>query len=373
MPHTKPDLKIDEAGVCSACRNYEKRVEVNWAQRRVELDAVVSRYRSNGERWDCIVPVSGGKDSTYQVLRVLQLGLNPLCVTATTCDLSEIGRRNIENIKRMGVDYVEFSPNPKVRAKMNRIGLTQVGDISWPEHVGIFTIPVRAAVAYGVPLIVWGENSQNEYGGPAAAAENNTLTRRWLEEFGGLLGLRVTDLIGLEGIEARNLLPYSYPTDEELQRVKVTGIFLGYYLPWDGYSNALLAQAHGFETLRSTVEGSIVNYENLDNHHTGIHDYFKFLKFGFGRATDIACLHLRRGRITRQDAVELVRIHDGQFPWTYLGKPLEKILEPLGLSIDDFTKICDRFTNKKLFLTDARGNLIRDRRQNLTKINYDNE
>lgn len=373
MPHTKPDLKIDEAGVCSACRNYEKRVEVDWAQRRVELDAVVSRYRSNGERWDCIVPVSGGKDSTYQVLRVLQLGLNPLCVTATTCDLSEIGRRNIENIKKMGVDYVEFSPNPRVRAKMNRIGLTQVGDISWPEHVGIFTIPVRAAVAYGVPMIVWGENSQNEYGGPAAAAENNTLTRRWLEEFGGLLGLRVTDLIGLEGIEARNLLPYSYPTDEELQRVKVTGIFLGYYLPWDGYSNALLAQAHGFETPQSTVEGSIVNYENLDNHHTGIHDYFKFLKFGFGRATDIACLHLRRGRITRQDAVELVRKHDGQFPWTYLGKSLEKILEPLEMSVDDFTKICDRFTNKKLFLTDARGNLIRDRRQNLTKINYDNE
>ena len=232
---------------------------------------------------------------------MLQLGMNPLCVTATTCDLSEIGRKNIENIKNLGVDYVEFSPNPLVRRKLNRIGLREVGDISWPEHVGIFTIPVRAAVQFNVPLIVWGENSQNEYGGPAAAAENNVLTRRWLEEFGGLLGLRVSDLSEPMASSARHLIPYTYPSDEELQRVGVTGIFLGYYLPWDGYSNALLAQAYGFTTLSTTVEGSMVNYENLDNHQTGIHDYFKFLKFGFGRATDIACLHVRRGRITRED------------------------------------------------------------------------
>jgi N-acetyl sugar amidotransferase len=373
MPDTKPDLRLDDHGICNACRSYENRKEVDWEKRHAELLQVLDRYRKkDGSNWDCIVPVSGGKDSTFQVLRMLQLGLNPLCVTSTTCDLSEIGRRNIQNLKNYGVDYVEFSPNPAVRRKLNRIGLEQVGDISWPEHVGIFTIPVRAAVQYGVPLLVWGENSQNEYGGPAAAAENNVLDRRWLEEFGGMLGLRVTDLIGLEGINARDIIPYTYPSDEELKRVGVTGLFLGHYLPWDGYSNALIVQANGFETLPTTVEGSVVNYENLDNHQTGIHDYFKFLKFGFGRATDIACLHLRRGRITRQDAQEMVRRHDGKFPWTYLGKPLEDILAPLELTIDQFIRICDRFTNKKIFLRDAKGNLIKDARGNLTKINYDN-
>jgi N-acetyl sugar amidotransferase len=373
MPHTKPDLRIDEEGVCNACRSYEQRTEVDWDARLAELLEVVGRYRSaDGSQWDCIVPVSGGKDSTYQVIRMLQLGLNPLCVTATTCDLSEIGRKNIQNIKNLGVDYVEFTPNPLVRRKLNRVGLTDVGDISWPEHVGIFTIPVRAAVQYGVPLIVWGENSQNEYGGPAAAAGDNVLTRRWLEEFGGLLGMRVTDLIGIEGIEARHLIPYSYPSDEELRRVGVTGIFLGHYLPWDGYSNALLSQAHGFTTLSTTVEGSVVNYENLDNHQTGIHDYFKFLKFGFGRSTDIACLHVRRGRITRADAIELVRKHDGKFPWTYLGKPLADILAPLDMTVEAFVEVCDRFTNKSLFVTDARGALVKDRFGNLTKVYYDN-
>ncbi|MBP0001031.1 MAG: N-acetyl sugar amidotransferase [Cyanobacteria bacterium SID2] len=373
MPSTKPDLYFDKEGICSACRHYENRVETDWESRKQELLHLLEKYRhSEGENWDCIIPVSGGKDSTYQVIRVLQLGLNPLCVTSTTCDLSDIGRKNIENIKQLGVDYIEMSPNPQIRAKLNRIGLTQVGDISWPEHVGIFTIPVRAAVQFNVPLIIWGENSQNEYGGPAAAAENNVLTRRWLEEFGGLLGLRVSDLIGLEGIEARYLIPYTYPSDEELARVGVTGLFLGYYLPWDGLSNALIAQANGFTTYHHTVEGSMVNYENLDNYQTGIHDYFKFLKFGFGRATDLACLHVRRGRLTRADALSIVQRLDGKFPWTYLGKPLEDILKRIDMTVEEFVRICDLFTNKKLFVCDSRGNLVKDKDGNLTKINYDN-
>lgn len=373
MPNTKPDLLLDEAGVCNACRSYEHRREVDWDARYKELLQVLERYRRrDGGNWDCIVPVSGGKDSTYQVVRMLQLGLNPLCVTSTTCDLSEIGRKNIENLKRLGVDCIEVSPNPLIRAKLNRIGLKQVGDISWPEHVGIFTIPVRAAVQFNVPLIVWGENSQNEYGGPASASANNALTRRWLEEFGGLLGMRVSDLIGQEGIEAKHLIHYTYPSDEELSRVGVTGLFLGHYIPWDGLSNALIAQANGFRTYDKVVEGSMVNYENLDNYQTGIHDYFKFLKFGFGRATDLACLHIRRGRLTRQDGKEAVKRLDGRFPWEYLGKSLEDILQPLDMTVDEFIRICDKFTNKKIFKRDVSGALIKDDRGNLTKTNDDN-
>jgi N-acetyl sugar amidotransferase len=372
MPNTKPDLHIDDQGICNACRSIDKRKEINWDQRKDELLEILARHRQNGRNWDCIVPVSGGKDSTYQVIRMLQLGLNPLCVTSHTCDLSTIGRVNIENLRHLGVDHVEFSPNPNVRAKLNRIGLTEVGDISWPEHVGIFTIPVRAAVQFNVPLIVWGENSQNEYGGPAAAADNNILTRRWLEEFGGLLGMRVSDLSETYGIEPRHLLPYQYPSDEDLQRIGVTGLFLGHYIPWDGLSNALISQANGFVTYDKSVEGSMVNYENLDNYQTGIHDYFKFLKFGFSRTTDIACLHIRRGRITRQDALEVVKARDGNFPWSYLGKPLNEILAPLNMSVDEFIKVCDRFTNKKIFKRDSGGNLIKDNKGNLEKLNYDN-
>jgi len=373
MPNTKPDLILDQYGICNACSSFDDRSNIDWNTRRKELIEITNKFKSKDQsNWDCVIPVSGGKDSTYQVIRILQLGLNPLCVTSTTCDLSDIGRINIENIKKLGVDYIEFSPNPIIRSKLNRIGLMNLGDISWPEHVGIFTIPVRVAVQYKIPLIIWGENSQNEYGGPAGDAKNNHLTRKWLEEFGGLLGMRVSDLTSYEGIEDKHLISYTYPEDEELQRIGVTGLFLGYYLPWDGLSNMLIAQANGFNTYNKIVEGSYVNYENLDNHQTGIHDYFKFLKFGFGRTSDIVSLHIRRGRISRQDGIDSVKKLDGLFPWEYLGKSLSEILKPLNISIEDFIKICDKFTNKKLFLRDGNGNLIKDVLGNLTKINYDN-
>lgn len=374
LPHTKPDLQINEDGVCSACSYFGNRHQINWDDRLKELKVILQKYRTpSATQWDCIIPVSGGKDSHYQVLKVKELGLNPLCVNARTCDLSELGRRNIDNLKNLGVDYLEVCPNPLVRSKINRIGLTQVGDISWPEHVTIFTIPVQVAIQYNIPLIIWGENSQNEYGGPASDSENNVLTRRWLEEFGGLLGLRVSDLVGLDGITEQDLVPYTYPSDEDLRRVGVTGIFLGYYLPWDGYTNALISQAFGFETFPFATETSMVNYENLDNYQAGIHEYFKWLKFGFGRVSDVVSLHIRRGRLTREEGMKIVQARDGNFPSTYLGKPLADILKPLDLIESEFVKICDQFTNKKIFKTDAQGQLIKDKYGKLIKINYDNE
>jgi N-acetyl sugar amidotransferase len=373
LPDTKPDLYFDESGVCSACTSYLKRNSIDWIDRERQLIKIIDKYRAGKHNlWDCIIPVSGGKDSTLQVIKVLELGLKPLCVTSTTCDLSEIGRKNINNIKQLGVDHLEFSPNPKIRAKLNRIGLELVGDISWPEHVGIFTIPVRAAVQFKVPLIVWGENSQNEYGGPATAAEKSVLDRRWLEEFGGLLGLRVSDLIVNYGFTESELIPYLYPSDKELAEVGVTGIFLGHYYQWDGMINYFLAQANGFTSLGKVVEGSIVDYENLDNYQTGIHDYFKFLKFGFGRTSDIVSLFIRRNRITRAQGLQLVKLHDGKYPWTYLGKSLEEIIKPLGLSVEEFNTICDRFTNGNIFTKSQSGDYLRDKNFNLIKKNYDN-
>lgn len=370
-PDTKPDLQFDPEGVCSACRSFEARAKVDWDARAREFREIIGRYRStDGSRHDCIVPVSGGKDSTYQVIRLLQEGCNPLCVTSTTDSLSEIGRRNIENIKKLGVDYIEVTSNPVVRHRINRLALKELGDISWPEHATMFTIPVRVAVQTGTPLLIWGENSQNEYGGPAARASNNVLDRRWLEEFGGLNGMRVSDYVGREGIEKRDMINYTYPTDEDLTRVGVTGLFLGHYFPWDGYTNALIAQGYGFETFPRMVEGSLANYENLDNHQTGIHDYFKYLKFGFGRATDIACNHIRRGRLTRDDGARLVKMHDGAYPHTCLGKPLVEILDEIDMTVEEFDQICARFTNKRLFVCDNKGEPVRDAKKNLIKINY---
>ena len=373
LPSTKPDLNFDSNGVCSACTAFKSRKEIDWNSRKEDFTNIMKKYSSQSKsNWDCIIPVSGGKDSTAQVLKLLELGFNPLCVTATTCDLSEIGRKNIENIKHLGVDYIEFSPDPLVRKKLNWIGLETVGDISWPEHVGIFTIPVRAAVQFRVPLIIWGENSQNEYGGPAAAQGSPILNRRWLEEFGGLLGLRVSDLPDAFEIPSKKLIPYTYPTDEELSDVGVTGLFLGHYFPWDGISNVLVSQANGFTSTGFPIEGSMVDYENVDNYQAGIHDYFKYLKFGFGRATDLASTHIRRGRLTREQGLNIVKQRDGMFPHSYLGKPLIEILSKIDMDIEKFHEICDRFTNKALFQQDSHGKILVDKKLRPMKINYDN-
>jgi N-acetyl sugar amidotransferase len=373
LPSTKPDLFFDHTGKCSACIAYEKRSEINWDSRSKEFAELLEKSRKmSNSSWDCIVPVSGGKDSTAQVIKVMNLGAKPLCVTSSTCDLTQIGRSNIENIKNLGVDLIEFSPNPNIRRKLNRIALEEVGDISWPEHVGIFTIPVIIAEKFNINLIIWGENSQNEYGGPLTSQNNRFLDRSWLEEFGGLLGLRVTDFLSTYNLKVEDLIPYTYPSREKLERIGIQGIFLGYFFPWDGVANYLLSTAHGFNNFGKVIDGSSVSYENLDNFQHGIHDYFKFLKFGFGRATDLVSIHMRRGLISREEGLQIIKKNDGRYPKSYLGKNLSDILAPLDLSVESFNLICDKFTNRSLFKSDESGKLIRDG-ENLVKVNYDNE
>jgi N-acetyl sugar amidotransferase len=371
LPDSKPDLYFNSDGVCGACVAFAKRKEIDWNAREAEFNSILKSSQTNS-RWDCIVPVSGGKDSTAQVIKILSLGYTPLCVTATTCDLSDVGRKNLLNIRNLGVDHIEYSPNPLVRKRLNKLALEEIGDISWPEHVGIFTIPIRASVDFGVPLIIWGENSQNEYGGPATSQESKILDRKWLEEFGGLLGLRVSDLVESYGFTPSELFMYQYPTDGELKRAQTSGLFLGHFFPWDGLSNAIVSTAFGFTSKSTHVEGSTVNYENLDNYQTGIHDYFKYLKYGFGRTTDLVSVLIRRGLLTRKEGIEIVKKNDGRFPETYLGKSISQILNEIGLSLPEFLNICDKFTNNSIFETDERGSLRRNSDGSPIKINYDN-
>jgi len=200
-PDTKPDLTFNEAGVCSACQAFEARKTIDWSAREDQFNALVNKVQLHDNwgniipnKYDCVIPVSGGKDSHYQVIKALEYGLRPLAVTATTDDLSLIGRRNLNNISKLGVDHIEVSVNSQLRRKINAYTLREIGDISWAEHVTIFTIPIYEAQIRGIPLVIWGENPQNEYGGPANTQEAFNLDSGWLQEFGGLNGLRVADI-----------------------------------------------------------------------------------------------------------------------------------------------------------------------------------
>jgi len=357
-PSTKPDLWFKD-GICGACHSFDKRSDYDWDSGPAEFRKLITENKKN-PKYDCIVPVSGGKDSTYQVWRVMEQGFNPLCVTAPTDQLTPIGRENIENLKNLGCDYVEISVNRNVRSKINRHAFFEVGDIQWPEHILIYTIPVRAAVMFNIPVIVWGECGQREYGaGRPEDAFIKYFDRRVLEEYGSLNGLRVTDLIEIDGVTSNDLYFYEYPDVDEIDNLGLKGIYLDNYFEWHGITNMVIAQSLGFKVSPSNIRGTIHNYENLDNYVHGIHDYFKYLKFGFSRATDVACNLIRRKLLSRHDAKMLVSANDGLYPSHYLDKELPQILNAYNISLEQFNQVCDDYTNYDLFKLDKSGNLLR--------------
>jgi N-acetyl sugar amidotransferase len=357
-PSTKPDLWFED-GICGACHSFNRRSEYDWSTGPSVLRRILSENKVN-PKYDCIVPVSGGKDSTYQTWKLLKEGYNPLCVTAPTDQLTPLGRQNIENLKSLGCDYVEISVNQTVRKKINRHALFTVGDIQWPEHVLIYTIPVHAAVLFQIPVIVWGECPQREYGaGKPEDASLQYFDRRVLEEYGSLNGLRVSDLLLIDGVNSKDLYFYEYPDVDVVEKLGIKGIYLDNYFPWNGISNVTIAQSVGFQVSPRPILGSIANYENLDNYVHGIHDYLKYLKFGFSRATDVACNLIRRNLLTRSDAIDLVEANDGLFPSHYMDKRLEQILSAYNITLSQFEQYCDDFTNYDLFKTTSTGSLIR--------------
>lgn len=368
-PDTKPGLGFKD-GVCDACRYVEVKKKIDWAKRREEVKVILDRYKSkDGSRYDCIIPISGGKDSHYQTYLIKEeFGLNPLVVNFHPHDFTETGRKNIENLKRLGVDCIEFSANPKVYDKLSRFGLLELGDFEWPEHIGIFTIPVQVAVAYKIPLIVWGENSQMEYGG--SDPDRVFLDKEWNEKHGGYFRDKVKpeDMMKKYDIDKRDLRPYIYPSDEEIDKLGITGIFLGHFIKWDIFELLETVKKLGFSTFPEAREGTYDNWENLDTKYTVYHDYFKFLKYGFGRATDHTSIEIRYGRMTREEGLKIVKQYEGKMP----RRNLEEFLKDADMTWDEFLKVCEKFTNKSLFKTDKNGNLIRDKNGDVEKIHYDN-
>lgn len=347
MPTTRPDTAFID-GVCSACISNEKRKSIDWNSRANELLNILETTPKNGSGFDCIVPSSGGKDSTWQVLKMIELGVRPLVVTATTCHLTSVGRANIDNLARYATT-IEVSPNKTIRAKLNKIGLETVGDISWPEHVSIFTAPFQVACQHGIPLIFYGENPQEAYGGPKGTDETKEMTRRWVSEFGGFLGLRPTDIVGMDGITAQDMHDYMPPSDEAIRKVGVRAYFLGQFYQWDSHKNTQVAIDHRFKTSFLPAACNWWDFENLDNAQTGLHDHLMYRKFGYGRGCAQISVDIRYGLITRDEALDFVRRLDGEFPETYMGVPLDDIISPLKITRHDLIKVLARFTNWELF------------------------
>jgi N-acetyl sugar amidotransferase len=326
MPSTKPGLVIDGDGICSACRSVEKKHQIDWDERESKLRALCDKVRgSNGNGYECIVPVSGGKDSSYQAYMMSKVyGLKVLCINVSAHLQTYEGISNLNSmVANLGVDLIKINVRPSVQRKIRRYALFELGNPNYAEHQVVFAGVARAALYYGAPLIVWGEDIATEFGGKVAGSAS---------EDGSAEDLINNDLFMSQDfsafvqgrIEDNELFFYNHPEKEEFRRKNIKSIYLGYYHWWDGYKHFEIAKKFGFVPRRNgPLSGNILDYDNIDEKLCEIHIWFKFLKFGFWRPTDQCCYHIWNGRMKRDEAVELVLKKQYEFPKEYFQEFLE--------------------------------------------------
>ena len=345
MPSTRPGLRLDSEGICNACRWHEqKKSRIDWTGRRQELQLIADQAKadSNGP-WHCVVGVSGGKDSTWQAMFVRdELGLNPLLVQFAASDGTDLGRRNLENLVKLGFSLISVQPNPRVARRLCRKSFFEYGNIvKYSEHA-LFTAPFRTAIDFGIPLVFFGENPALE------AGDSNTSRPGWDAtgiKFNNTLGGQGIDIWLGDGIEERDLLPYVFPSDDDMAHWGGRGIFMGYFLDWAGWENAVFAIRHGLECIDAEPQDIGIPYQHnsLDSNYGGIvNSMLKHVKLGFGHTTEFASYDLRTGRISRPEAIRLVKELDGRCHPRFV----RDYCKWVGISEGEFWAVADRFRGK---------------------------
>ena len=351
-------LTFDKNGVCSGCRTHEQKTSIDWGGRWQWLKELTDEYRSN-DNYDIVIPVSGGKDSYFQThIAVKELGLKALLVTYHGNNYLPEGEYNLYRMREVfDCDHIIVRPSVDTLIKMNRIGFKLQGDMNWHGHCGIFTVPIQVAVRYKVPLILWGEHGFMDLGGMYSYNDLVEFTAKFRLEHAlrgydwndftddGLERLGRSDL--KEELTDKDLLWAQYPSDDEIDEVGVRGIYLGNFVNWEANEHSkLVIEKYGWEPARQPFERTYRKISNLDDmHENGIHDYLKFIKFGYGRGSDHACKDIRAGVMTREQGIEMVRKYDHVKP----RRDLERWLEYVGMTEDEFDTICNTFRDPRVW------------------------
>ena len=310
-------LTFDEQGVCSGCRVEEEKTKINWPERRKLLKEILAEYKAKAKGpYHCIIPVSGGKDSLFQTYLIKEVfGLNPLLVTFNHQFNTQRGIRNLANlVRKLEVDHIRFTPNPDLVRRLSAYSLEIMGDMFWHSHCGIYTWPVQIAVKYKIPLIVWGEQGFMDLGGMFSHYDMVEMTNKFRVEH-GLRGYDAKDMVSKKhDISIEELSWAVYPSDEEIEEVNVRGIYIGTFLPWDHVKQTeLMIKLYNFEAAPHPRSFNL--YENVEDFvSNGLNDYLRYLKFGYGRATDHAAYEIRRGRMTREQGIGMVKKYDHVYP-----------------------------------------------------------
>jgi len=347
IPDTRPGIVFDEEGVCHPCRVAEKKKLIDWNARWKELENLCNKYRRKDGYYDCIIAVSGGKDSHYQIYIMKELmGMNPLLVNVYNFSWTDTGLHNFNNMSDVfGCDTISLHLNRKVARKMLWKAFVKLGAPTWYWDRAVYVFPIRMGINFNIPLIVYGENINYEYGGfqtvetySAKDQINNDVVKKvdwefWLDE----------------DIKMKDLNAVIYPSNDEIEKAKLEPIYLSYFVPWDGYRNMELAKQYGFKSLDDTGEwkrdGYIEDYDQIDAIGYLVHPWLKYPKYGHARATDVACYWIRTGRITREEGIRLVKEHDHKLD----KRALKDFLDFVGHTEEEFWNIVENFYNREIF------------------------
>jgi len=345
-------LTFDESGVCSGCRVYDQKKTIDWNERLQWLMDEVEPYRKSSG-YECIIGVSGGKDSYFQAHFVKEvLGLKALLVTYNGNNYLDTGWHNLMRMKEVfGLDHIVVSPSVDLLVRMNRLAFRMMGDMNWQNHAGIATVPMKMAAQLNIPLVFWGEHGWTDLGGMHSMHDLVEYTARYRKDQ-LLRGYDWHDMMGDEEdpIDENELEMFKYPEDEQLLQVGVRGMFIGNYDPWDANAHVKLVQErYGWEQSPEPFERTYRRFSNLDDRYeNGAHDYLKYIKFGYGRATDHACKDIRSGYMSRDEGIEMVRKFDH-----VRSKDLHFWLDYVSRSEAWFDKIADGFRSPKVWLNDG--------------------
>ena len=351
-PAVAVNLSIDDDGICASCRTaeaFEKLTPEFWEERRRTFERLVEKIRKNNSSdYDCIIPVSGGKDSYYQThVMVSEYGLKSLLVTYHGNNYLPEGDYNRDRMRHVfDADHLVFGPSVEILKKLNRLCLRKMGDMNWHAHCGIMTYPIKVAVNFKVPLMVWGETAWDISGmfEPDDFVEFSARVRH--EHM--LRGFEWYDMLDdkIENLIEKDLSWAKYPSDAEVLEVGVRGLYIGNFFKWDPNKHAPMVQKkYGFKPSDKPFERTYRMASNLDDRYeNGVHDLLKFIKFGYGRASDHASKDIRTGYMTREQGIEMVRKHDH-----VVSKDLYHWLKYVDMSEDEFWMTSDKFRDPRVW------------------------
>lgn len=344
LPETRPHLWFDNQGNCN-CATRESKSQIDWPARERAFRDIAEWAKSKRKAYDCVIPVSGGKDSHWQVLKCLEYGLKALCVTWKTPARGELGARNLANLLELGVDHVDFQINPNVERRFILKTLEAAGSPAIPQHLAMHAIPLSFATRFQTPLVVWGENSAFEYGGGNAERQSFRMNSEWIRNCLATNGTLAEDWVSNE-LTREDLTPYVLPSDEELADTGVLAVFLGYYFSWDPTESYRVARAHGFQ---ERIEGPKTGYYNFadidDEFLVSIHHFLKWYKFGFTRHFDNLSVEIRNGRMSRDEAIRIIAESGDLTPH----EDIERFCAYVGISKARFFRIIEKFRNLEIW------------------------